>query len=430
MVGSFRDVAIGATRTKAVRGISQFLFRGLAVPAGVGLLVDRECCRCCAHSNPGGSLTEQRFSRAALSGYQSATASPSLCPSSPRRGGRHTAVPSRDFRNTVEYAVQPSAPSLTDTSVGPTISPPTPRCCDAVEPILGPDILVWGTLVLLQARRQPIDRQLASGQCLSPVFSMVRPRLSAWIALTPSTSGERLPPRHPEAPRAACCRLPTFSSPTTCCVAACARWPRLTKNSAVDLVLAPGEASLHEMSLIHGSRANSHGYAPNRLHRSVRHAGGPSACVSHLLASRGNPGTLRYAAPPVARTDEEDPSRRIASICVWESDRSGMRILLVCRSSDIPLGEIPAWASIPRLYPSASAYHLHDLLAQGLAEEGHEVLYRLEGGAGAPRPAVTFVTRSSPEVDVCHTPAALRGSADQIWLSPPVAGNHACSRAT
>lgn len=62
----------------------------------------------------------------------------------------------------------------------------------------------------------------------------------------------------------------------------------------------------------------------------------------------------------------------------------------------------------PREFPSGSAYHLHDLLARGLAEEGHEVFYRLDLGAEAPLPpGVQLVTGEIPEIDICHTIAGL-----------------------
>lgn len=79
-----------------------------------------------------------------------------------------------------------------------------------------------------------------------------------------------------------------------------------------------------------------------------------------------------------------------------------MRILLVAYH------QYPAYGPSgtgphPRDYPSGSGYHLHDLLAQGLAEEGHEVFYLLKKGANGPLPAgVVQVSHHVAEVDVCH----------------------------
>lgn len=82
-----------------------------------------------------------------------------------------------------------------------------------------------------------------------------------------------------------------------------------------------------------------------------------------------------------------------------------MRLLL---SSD---HRYPAFEEIgsgrhPKLFPSGSAYLVHDLLARGLAELGHDVFYLLREGATAPLPAgVTLVSDPIPDADILHTVA-------------------------
>src|SRR5262249_8814426 len=67
----------------------------------------------------------------------------------------------------------------------------------------------------------------------------------------------------------------------------------------------------------------------------------------------------------------------------------------------------------PREYPSGSGYHLHDLLAQGLVEEGHDVFYQLQKGAEAPPPpGVRLVNAPVSEIDICHAPIGPPGSED------------------
>lgn len=79
-----------------------------------------------------------------------------------------------------------------------------------------------------------------------------------------------------------------------------------------------------------------------------------------------------------------------------------MRILLVAYHKYPAYGPCGTGPH-PRDYPSGSGYHLHDLLAQGLAEEGHEVFYLLKKGADGPLPAgVTQVSHHVADVDVCH----------------------------
>jgi glycosyltransferase involved in cell wall biosynthesis len=58
----------------------------------------------------------------------------------------------------------------------------------------------------------------------------------------------------------------------------------------------------------------------------------------------------------------------------------------------------------PMLWPSGSGFLIHDLIAQGLAELGHEVFYRLPEGAAEPLPSgVQLVGDFVEGVDIVHT---------------------------
>jgi glycosyltransferase involved in cell wall biosynthesis len=58
----------------------------------------------------------------------------------------------------------------------------------------------------------------------------------------------------------------------------------------------------------------------------------------------------------------------------------------------------------PRRLPSRSAYSIHDLLAKGLAELGHDVSYLLPRGASVPLPpGVSLVSAATEDADVLHT---------------------------
>ena len=58
----------------------------------------------------------------------------------------------------------------------------------------------------------------------------------------------------------------------------------------------------------------------------------------------------------------------------------------------------------PREFSSGSGHHLHDLLAKGLAELGHEVLYLLPKGAAAPMPpGVSLIAEPDAGADIYHT---------------------------
>src|SRR3977135_3107254 len=58
----------------------------------------------------------------------------------------------------------------------------------------------------------------------------------------------------------------------------------------------------------------------------------------------------------------------------------------------------------PMLWPSGSGFLIHDLIAKGLAELGHEVFYRLPEGAAEPLPpGVQLVDNWVDETDIVHT---------------------------
>jgi glycosyltransferase involved in cell wall biosynthesis len=68
----------------------------------------------------------------------------------------------------------------------------------------------------------------------------------------------------------------------------------------------------------------------------------------------------------------------------------------------------PAYADVgtglhPTEFPSGSGHHIHDLMAKGLAEMGHEVLYFLKKGISRPLPAgVTWISKPLDDVDIYH----------------------------
>ena len=79
-----------------------------------------------------------------------------------------------------------------------------------------------------------------------------------------------------------------------------------------------------------------------------------------------------------------------------------MRILLVSNHA-YPASGSHSSGLLPRMLSSGSGQHVHDLLALGLVELGHEVFYRLKGGKTEPLPAgVTFVSKTLPSVDIEH----------------------------
>jgi glycosyltransferase involved in cell wall biosynthesis len=80
-----------------------------------------------------------------------------------------------------------------------------------------------------------------------------------------------------------------------------------------------------------------------------------------------------------------------------------MRILLSA-NHHYPAFETEGAGFLPIKYPSGSGNHIHDLLARGLAESGHEVFYLLRGGWLAPLPCgVVPIVEPVLDVDLYHS---------------------------
>ena len=130
---------------------------------------------------------------------------------------------------------------------------------DAVESLIGPDIFVWGTNFFSKG---PGDGSYISWHQDSTYWGLSEPAVvTAWVALTPSTpqSGcmrvvpgtqrrEQVPHRDTFADRNLLSRGQEIAV-------------EVDQDEAVDVVLAPGEMSLHHVRLFHGSEANT---APHR----------------------------------------------------------------------------------------------------------------------------------------------------------------------
>lgn len=80
-----------------------------------------------------------------------------------------------------------------------------------------------------------------------------------------------------------------------------------------------------------------------------------------------------------------------------------MRVLLSSEHCYPAFGEVGSGRH-PRSFPSGSGFWIHDLIAKGLAEAGHEVFYLLRSGAQGPLPpGVTVVSQPVWDADVLHT---------------------------
>jgi non-haem Fe2+, alpha-ketoglutarate-dependent halogenase len=128
-----------------------------------------------------------------------------------------------------------------------------PAIVDAVEDLLGPDLLCWGTSFI--SKNGPDARHVTWHQDATH-WHLSEPRaVTAWVAFTPSTRENgcvRVIPgsnRHAVPHRDSGDRLNMLGMREEVAIA-------VDTDRAVDLVLQPGEMSLHHPLVVHGSEPN------------------------------------------------------------------------------------------------------------------------------------------------------------------------------
>jgi len=125
---------------------------------------------------------------------------------------------------------------------------------DAVENILGPDLVIDGTLVFY---KPPRDDSYASWHQDS-VYSgwHLTPSVSAWIALTPSDQTNGCMRAIPGSHKLGLLDHENIQDPNLLN----RRGERISadvdESQAVGIVLRPGEMSLHHTNIVHGSKSN------------------------------------------------------------------------------------------------------------------------------------------------------------------------------
>jgi non-heme Fe2+,alpha-ketoglutarate-dependent halogenase len=195
-----------------------------------------------------------------------------------------------------------------------------PAVLDAVESVLGPDILVHSASIF---SKHPHTPDFVSWHQDGYYWGLDAPRLvSAWIALTGSTPGNGclrvVPGSHRQD------RLPHTDSPgarDNLLASGLEVAVEVDESEALDVVLAPGEMSLHHVHIVHGSGPNRS--AGKRIGFAVRYvAPEVRQTLDHhaVLLARGRDGHHHYeilAQPPGddveagLRAQEEFAQRRL-----------------------------------------------------------------------------------------------------------------------
>jgi ectoine hydroxylase-related dioxygenase (phytanoyl-CoA dioxygenase family) len=184
-----------------------------------------------------------------------------------------------------------------------------PKVLDAVQQIIGPNILAWNTNWF---SKMPGDKayvgwhQDGTYWKLSPTNRVV----TAWLALTPSTAANggllvvpgthhqpMIPQRETYAPNNALSRGQEIAV-------------AVDESKAVCLSLQPGEMSMHHIWIVHGSKANTSSIP--RIGIAIRYVSpevnqeSPSKPLAILVRGRDDYGHFELRSPPTE--DEPDDS--------------------------------------------------------------------------------------------------------------------------
>jgi ectoine hydroxylase-related dioxygenase (phytanoyl-CoA dioxygenase family) len=184
-----------------------------------------------------------------------------------------------------------------------------PRLLDPVEDLIGGDILVWASAFFIKDAGDP---GFVSWHQDSATYGLEGGDLvTAWLAVTPATTANAamrfIPGSHRDGPR----RHVDIADPTNM-LSRGETIPDANEEAAVDVVLAPGEMSLHHIDLIHASGPNRSdqpriGYAIRYCAPSMRPIVG--AASARLVRGRDRCGHFELEPAP---RDEHDAVTRAA----------------------------------------------------------------------------------------------------------------------
>ena len=191
-----------------------------------------------------------------------------------------------------------------------------PRVLDAVEDVLGPDLLIWNTRWFAKL---PGEKMYIAWHQDAAYWGLHPPKVTtAWIALSESTAengamrmipGSQkkplLPQRDTYAPDNALSRGQEIAV-------------EVNEDEAVDVTLRPGEMSLHHIGIVHGSGVNRSGKP--RIGIAVRFVtpevkqDGPEKQVAILVRGRDGYGHFDLVQPPGPGEDSPNGARHSEAV--------------------------------------------------------------------------------------------------------------------
>jgi ectoine hydroxylase-related dioxygenase (phytanoyl-CoA dioxygenase family) len=181
-----------------------------------------------------------------------------------------------------------------------------PRVLDVIESVIGPDILVFHTTTWLKA---PRSENYVPWHQDSTYFGLAPfEHVTAWVALTPSTRDSGcvrvMPGSHQNGQLG---HTDDHADPLTMLSRGQSLDCSVTEDAAVDLVLEPGEVSLHHTLMAHSSGPNRSdgwriGFGISYIPTSVRHIG-PTRLSATLVRGTDRFNHFDHEAAPQAELD-------------------------------------------------------------------------------------------------------------------------------
>ncbi len=183
-----------------------------------------------------------------------------------------------------------------------------PDLLDAVRPILGPDLLVWSCGLFI---KESLSTQFVTWhQDLTYWGLDDSDEVTAWVALSPATTVSGcmrfIPGSHR---RRSVPHVDTYDA-NNLLTRGQEIAVEVNENEAVDVILEPGQASLHHGHLFHSSGPNRTsdrriGAAIRYIRPSMRQRTGDRSLVAHVSGA-DQFGHFRITGPPRGRLNEED----------------------------------------------------------------------------------------------------------------------------
>jgi chlorinating enzyme len=185
-----------------------------------------------------------------------------------------------------------------------------PGVLDAVEDVLGPDLLCWNSSFFTKEADSP---GYVSWHQDATYWGLSEPDVvTAWVAFTESTPRNGNMQVIPGSHRSQATHVDTFH-PDNLLSRGQEIAVEVDERQAVDIVLQPGEMSLHHVLIVHGSRPNTSpdrriGYAIRYIPTRVRQMAGPRDSATLV---RGHDAFGHFDLEPAPAADLDAEARAV-----------------------------------------------------------------------------------------------------------------------